>query len=150
MNEVVSANEFQLSTGPYRAAFIGLKLSRESTENEWKNYGEILRFIDEAKQWAIGDWLCDGKSHYGDGLYDMPASVLLLPQRTLEDFKRISDSFKITYRYVNLSWTHHREVASIKLLEIVEDKKTKKVKMPTIEQIKTIEQAPSRDRLNYR
>ncbi|MEX0727743.1 MAG: hypothetical protein WD065_15810, partial [Planctomycetaceae bacterium] len=26
-------------------------------KNGWENYGEILRRVDEAKQWAIGDWL---------------------------------------------------------------------------------------------
>ena len=60
-------NELQLKTGPYKTTFVGTEITRASTPDEWQNYGEILKRIDEAKQWAIGDWLVDGKTHYGDG-----------------------------------------------------------------------------------
>lgn len=116
-------NELQLQVGPYRTTFIGTEITRPSTKKEWENYGEILKRVDEAKQWAIGDWLCDGKRHYGDGLYERAVEITGTEQRTLEDLKRISSLFEFTLRHVNLSWSHHREVSSLKVPETVKDKK---------------------------
>ena len=83
-------NELQLQTGAYRTTYIGTEIIRESTLNEWRCYGEILRRVDEAKQWAIGDWLSDGKRHYGDGLYKEASEILGVDSRTLENLKQIS------------------------------------------------------------
>lgn len=79
--------------------------------------------MDEAKQWAIGDWLVDGKRHYGDGLYEKAEKITGLDERTLEGLKQIANHFEITLRNVNLTWSHHKEVSSLKLIETVKDKK---------------------------
>ena len=68
-------NELILRTKCYVTTPLGTEVTRPSTESEWQAYGEILRRVDEAKQWAIGDWLVDGKSHYGDGLYKRAAEI---------------------------------------------------------------------------
>lgn len=109
-------NELQLTHGPYRTTAVGIEIVRQSTKGEWKVYGEALRRLDEAKQWAIGDWLVDGKSHYGDGLYAEAAKATGLEERTLEGLKQVADRFQITLRNVNLLWSHHKEVTSIKTL----------------------------------
>lgn len=110
-------NELQLQTGPYRTTYIGTEIIRQSTKAEWTNYGEILKRVDEAKQWAIGDWLVDGKSHYGDGTYQEAERILGADYQYLARQKRIAELFKIRNRFLNLSWVHHYEVASIKTLE---------------------------------
>lgn len=107
-------NELQLRTGPYRTTFTGTEITRASTPDEWQNYGETLKRIDEAKQWAIGDWLVDGKAHYGDRLYEKAARILEIPRNTLEHYKSQSERFKLCTRVQNLSWAHHREVVSLK------------------------------------
>jgi hypothetical protein len=66
---------------------------------------------------AIGDWLLDGKSHYGDGLYEKAAEVVGVDKPQLMNLKSISDKFQISQRCENLSWCHHRELASLKTLE---------------------------------
>ena len=116
-------NELQLQTGPYRTTFVGTEIVRESTPSEWANYGEILKRVDEAKQWAIGDWLVDGKRHYGDGLYREAAGIMEYAEQSLKQFKGLSDLFGIKFRRLNLSWGHHLEVASIK--KVVTNKKGK-------------------------
>lgn len=93
---------------------MGTEIIRPSMPDEWRNYGEILKRVDEAKQWAIGDALVEGKRHYGDGVYREAENVLDIPHRTLENLKQISDKFEITRRHVNLTWSHHYEVASLK------------------------------------
>lgn len=110
-------NELQLTTGPYRTTAVGIEIVRQSSKEEWHGYGEALRRLDEAKQWAIGDWLVDGKSHYGDGLYQEATRVLRLEETTLQTFKAVSDKFKeIPLRNGNLSWQHHKEVGYLKTL----------------------------------
>ena len=103
----------KLSTGPFQTTFTGLKILRATTRNEWKNSREILKKVDEAKQRAIGDWLLDGKSHYGGGLYDEAARVLGSDKSQLMKLKSISERFEFSLRRENLSWRHHYEVASI-------------------------------------
>ena len=122
-------NELQLQTGAYRTTYKGTEILRQSTKEEWNNYGIILKCVDEAKQWAIGDWLIDGKTHYGDGLYKEAALIIGYDNRTLEDFKNISEKFEFTLRNVNLSYNHHKQVTSIKEIEIVKDKKLKQGRM---------------------
>jgi N6-adenosine-specific RNA methylase IME4 len=102
-------NELILKTKCYLTTQVGTQIIRKSTKTEWENYGEILRRVDEAKQWAIGDWLVDGKRHYGDGLYKRAAEITGLTEGTLRNDK--------------LRWYHHSEVASIK--QIADDKKGK-------------------------
>jgi len=117
-------NELQLQTGPYRTTFIGTEITRQSTKDEWENYGEILRRVDEAKQWAIGDWLVDGKRHYGDGVYEKAAKVLGYQEQSLKQFKGMASLYgDQKFRRLNLSWAHHQEVASLKTIEETEDGK---------------------------
>lgn len=107
-------NELQLRVGPYRTTFVGTEITRASTPDEWQSYGEILRRVDEAKQWAIGDWLVDGKTHYGDGLYKRAEGILEYDRASLKNLKSIAVSFEMSLRNDKLSWNHHKEVSSIK------------------------------------
>lgn len=143
-------NELQLNTGPYKTTFIGLELKRESTEKEWNNYGEILKRIDEAKQWAIGDWLCDGKKHYGDGLYEKASEVLGIEKRTLENIKQISDKFEITRRHVNVSYSHYCETSSLKTIESTDKGKMQWSKDHDIEKAQEFLKRAEKENLSVR
>ena len=115
------SNELDLQRGPYSTTFVGLEMQRESTPTEWEQYGEVLRRVDEAKQWAIGDWLVDGKKHYGDKLYERAEALLDIPSNKLEQYATIARRFKnLRQRKFSLTYTHHYEVASLKT--IAEDK----------------------------
>ena len=86
-------NELILKTNCYLTTQIGTQVTRRSTKAEWEKYGEILRRIDEAKQWAIGDWLVDGKRHYGDGLYKRAAEITGLGTQALENYAWLAKLF---------------------------------------------------------
>ena len=116
-------NELQLQVGAYKTTYVGTEIIRESTKDEWQNYGEILRRVDEAKQWAIGDWLLDGKKHYGDGLYKTASIILDIPSNKLEQYATIARRFKdLRQRKLSLTYTHHYELASLKKIDRAEDK----------------------------
>jgi len=143
-------NELQLRTGPYRTTFVGTEITRVSTQAEWQNYGEILKRIDEAKQWAIGDWLVDGKTHYGDGLYERASKIIEYDKRTLEGFKYIAEKYEITLRNVNLSWQHHKEVSSIKKTHRPETGKWEISKEPDNDKIQEFLHKAEKENLSIR
>ena len=117
-------NELILKTSCYVTTQVGTEIVGKSTQKEWENYGEILRRVDEAKQWAIGDWLVDGKSHHGDGLYKRAAEILDQPSNKLEQYASIARRFEVLrQRKGSLSWTHHYEAASIKTIGTDKDGK---------------------------
>ena len=76
------------------------------------------------RQQRNGDLLVIGKRHYGDKIYEEAEKILGLDYQTLARLKRISELFEISRRRLNLSWSHHFEVASIKQTEIVYPDKT--------------------------
>lgn len=114
MVEEKTMNELVLQTTCYRTTRTGLEIVGQSTEREWETYGEILKAVEEAKQWAIGDWLVDGKRHYGDKLYEKASAILGQDENYLRQSKSLSDKFQLLDRSNNLSWRHHYEVSSIK------------------------------------
>ena len=105
-----------LQRAPYRTTFVGVEIVRQSTPQEWEAFGDLLKRVDEAKQWAIGDWLRDGKRHYGDGLYKKAAPILGVSEGALRNCKSMSEQFELSRRRDGLTWAHHSEAASIKKL----------------------------------
>ena len=120
---MTEVTRLDLSQGPYEFTACGLSLAGESTPQEWERCGEILQRVDEARQWAIGDWLRDGKQHYGDGLYKRAAEITGLDQGTLRSFASLASSFHLSLRRDKLSYGHHKESQGIKLIAEHEDGK---------------------------
>jgi hypothetical protein len=72
---------------------------------------EALRIILGAFCLSMGDWLLDGKSHYGDGVYKEAGRLLGYHYQDLAKFKRIAELFQIKERSLNISYNHHVQVA---------------------------------------
>jgi len=110
---------------------VGIELQRETTPEEWVQYGKDLRRVDEAKQWAIGDWLVDGKRHYGDKVYEEGMQILgyAVSDKSAYNYlsrqKRISENIPIHKRLWILEWAHYAEVANIKTITETKDGKLK-------------------------
>lgn len=143
-------NELQLQVGAYRTTFTGTELLRPSTKEEWKKYGEILRYVDEAKQWAIGDWLVDGKRHYGDGLYQEASKILGLDENQLRHYKSLSDTLELCLRKHDLSWSHHKEVSSIKKIVTNKNGKLELSSEPDMEAIARLLEKAEQENLSVR
>lgn len=115
--ETRTTNELLPHASPYRLTKTGFEIQRATTPEEWEAAGEGLRLIDEAKQWAIGDWLVDGKTHYGDGLYARAKAVSGYEEDALRHLKSLADRFELCSREHNVSWKHYQTVAPIKAVE---------------------------------
>ena len=143
-------NELQLQVGAYKTTYVGTEIIRESTKDEWQNYGEILRRVDEAKQWAIGDWLLDGKKHYGDGLYKKASDIMGLDENTLRHLSSLSGVFGLCDRSHNVSHTHHIQVASLKKIDRAEDKDWKLSDETDTEKIQELLKKAEKESLSVR
>jgi len=117
------SNALMLQTECYVTTEVGTRITRKSTQTEWEAYGEVLLRVGEARQWAIGDWLVDGKQHHGDGLYKRAAEITGQSEGTLRQYAHLSSQFELLARTNNLSYRHHYEVASIKQIAEHEDGK---------------------------
>jgi len=122
-------NELQLQTSAYKVTSVGLEILRSTTKEECIQFGKILKQVEEAKQWMIGDWLIDMKKHYDDNVYKEAEKILGLGYQYLSQQKNLSELFEFIDRSINLSWRHHYEVASIKEIETIKDKKLKQGRM---------------------
>lgn len=111
---MTTLKRMDVNPGPYELTVSGLQLSGESTPAQWEQCGQALKQVDEARQWAIGDWLADGKRHYGDGLYKRAAEITGLDESTLRNYVWLSTAFELSLRRDKLSHRHHKEAASIK------------------------------------
>lgn len=111
---MTTLKRMDVNPGPYELTVSGLQLSGESTPEQWEQCGQALKQVDEARQWAIGDWLADGKRHYGDGLYKRAAEILGASPSSLAQYKSMADRFELCRRLQVLSYAHHVEVASVK------------------------------------
>lgn len=112
----------QLATQTFQATKLGLLVVGKPTKNEWKEYGTSIKAVEGALQWVIGDWLNHGEKQYGETYAE---AMSLWPEseyQTLALYKQVADAIQFTIRIVNVSWSHHREVAYLKLPEIVNGK----------------------------
>ena len=114
-------HSLELRTLAYRPTLTGLESQRDSTRAEWEEFGGNLRALEESKQWLIGDWLVDGKRHYGDGLYQRASEILGIAEKTLSNIKNIAESIALPLRRGNLSWSHHQTVAYVKSIDELSD-----------------------------
>jgi hypothetical protein len=56
----------------------------------------------------------DGKTHYGDRLYERAAGILHVEESTLRNYKYMAEVLQLSLRNDKLGWHHHYEVASLK------------------------------------
>lgn len=83
------------------------------TYDDWLEFGKKLFILKQAVQWAIGDWINYGESHYGEK-YAQALDVTDVSLHTLQNYAWLAKSFDTSRRRENLSWSHHEAVSGIK------------------------------------
>ena len=78
----------------------------------YEDIGLMLGTLRDATAWWVGDWLVFGEGAYGERAAQA-ALVLQREPHTLTTYARVSMYVLPSRRRVNLSWTHHRHVASL-------------------------------------
>jgi hypothetical protein len=117
--EATGVNEFALElTGAreiapgVRTLPVGLTFGEALTFDSWMALGERLAGVKGSLHWWIGDWLNFGEVRYGE-TYAQALGTTGFDYQTLRDDKYISGRFPLSRRRDDLSFAHHREVASL-------------------------------------
>jgi len=106
----VGEQAFQL--GLFDLKPTGLSVRGKPTLAEWERCGIVLRRIEGAVQWWIGDWLNYGEKAYGEKYTDAEA-LTELERQTLTNYAYVSAHVTISRRRENVSYSVHAEVAPL-------------------------------------
>lgn len=97
---------------PFSITPIGLEAVPEATFDDWKDFGKLLKGIDTARQWIIGDWLNTGEARWGEKYKDALLETDYEYQ-TLADYAWVCSKVSFSIRNRNLSFAHHRVIAPL-------------------------------------
>jgi N6-adenosine-specific RNA methylase IME4 len=91
---------------------VGLDLPPGLSFERWQALGRNLLLMQRAVMWWIGDWLNYGERAYGEK-YSQAIEMTGYDYQTLRDAAWVSGSIELSRRRDNLSFSHHKEVASL-------------------------------------
>lgn len=87
-----------------------LNINKDLPIEDWENIGGLLKNIDRANQWWLGDWMNYGEGKYGE-MYSQALEATDYEYGTLRNLKWVAENIKMSSRRDNLSFKHHTEVA---------------------------------------
>lgn len=90
----------------------GLELNESVTFEEWQDIGVKLQLMEGSIQWWIGDWIRFGERKWGE-MYAQAIEETCLDYGTLANYKYVAENVEGSRRCESLSWSSHREVASL-------------------------------------
>ena len=90
----------------------GLKLPDGLTFEQWQGVGFTLKRINKAWRWWVGDWLHYGERSFGE-MAPQVMDELGTDYQQLADCAYVAGRIPFARRRENLSWSHHKEVASV-------------------------------------
>jgi hypothetical protein len=82
------------------------------TFSAWQAIGERLRQVRAGSMFWTGDWLNYGERRYGE-MYAQALEATDWDYETLRAAKWVAEKVESVRRRTDLSWSHHREVASL-------------------------------------
>lgn len=101
---------------PGEVTEVSLTLRQNLTQQEWLDVGKNLGRAAQGVQWLIGDWLNYGVDHgyilYGK--YDLASELTHMSKDWLYVCAWVARSFAPSERRAELSFTHHKQLASLK------------------------------------
>jgi N6-adenosine-specific RNA methylase IME4 len=98
-------------TAAIRLLPTGLEIRDGLSEADWLEAGRILRTVEHATQWWIGDWLAFGEMHYGK-LTDA-AEILGISHGAAKNYSYVSQNVDRSLRNDHLEYHHHVAVAPL-------------------------------------
>jgi N6-adenosine-specific RNA methylase IME4 len=94
----------------------GLTITGDMPYERWEFLGQKLEALHASVLWWWGDWLNYGEKSYGQ-MYSQALDASSYSYQTLRDAAWVSGQLELSRRRDNLSWSHHREVASMEPAE---------------------------------
>ena len=109
---IIRVGTSALELGAFSLKATGLVVRGKPSRAEWEQCGEVLRRIEGAVQWWIGDWLNYGEKTYG-GKYDEAVAATGLELVTLTDYAYVAQNVRFSLRNENVSFSVHKLVAPL-------------------------------------
>ncbi len=108
---LVVKDDGSIQTGKFRLSAIGLGIDDSVSQEEWTELGQVLRRLDVALQWLIGDWMVYGERVWGY-TYEKVALSFGYEVSTLYNYTSVARKVSFSRRRESLSFGHHQAVAS--------------------------------------
>jgi hypothetical protein len=90
---------------------IGFTLPAEISYEQYEAIGRMFGTAHEALKFAIGDWLLQGQQIFNDDVFQAAEGVGI-SRVSLMQYVRVSERIPRERRNAQLTWSHHRAVAS--------------------------------------
>ncbi len=90
----------------------GLIIADDVTEDEWRQFGNVIVGMRDSLSLMIGDWLAHGELKYGVS-YSQFVEAFGLDDQTLYDYKWVCSSVQFSLRKENLFYNHYKAVAKL-------------------------------------
>ena len=78
----------------------------------WEKAGKALKYMGGSVQWWLGDWINYGEGVYGEK-YSQALDATDYEYDTLKHVAYVANRIEMGRRRLNLSWSHHQEVAPL-------------------------------------
>ena len=101
-----------IKTGNINLVPTGLTITRDISFDEWVDLMQTLVRLETAFQFAIGDALIYGETAYGEK-YSQAMDATGLSYQSLANMVWVCRKVPMQNRRDDISWTHHRVVASV-------------------------------------
>lgn len=114
MSKALSQLNTDLSLACATMSSTGLQFDDGATLEQWEEVGDYLTRVGGAVNWWIGDWLLygEGRPEWGDK-YEEAIERFGRKYDSIAQVKSVSKNIEFCTRVQDLSWAHHRAVASL-------------------------------------
>lgn len=100
-----------ITMGNFTLTGVGLEVAEGATFEEWDDVGGILRRLEGAVQWLLGDWLNHGQKAYGEK-YQEALEETDYEYQTLRVYASVAAAYDLLIRNQQVTFSHHRLVVA--------------------------------------
>ena len=116
MNELTVNGDNIIELTGFKLLPNGLQVTGNPSIDDWIKCGRFIKSSEGAVHWWIGDWIRHGENVYGEK-YSQYIDELGFEYGTLRDDVWVAERIELSRRHDNLSFGHHREIASFEPIE---------------------------------
>lgn len=112
-NAIVPADDGTFLYKRFQLKATGIIIPDDLESEEWLDVFRVLRKLDEAIQWAVGDLANHAESKWGE-TYTSMSDITGYSEKSLREYAYVSRSIQMSIRMDKLSFGHHQLVAGMK------------------------------------
>lgn len=111
-NALVPQDDGSIVNDRYTITATGITFADDLSADEWRQVGRLIRTVESAAQWMVGDWAVYAMSRWGAS-YEQLADEFEYEIETLRQYAYVSRNVNPLIRNRALTFSHHRMVADM-------------------------------------